>query len=223
MVSSGETPLALREVRLGSAAEVAAGGGEALGLDVVEVLETATDSLWVRLPNAVGRNEVLAVDVLTALFGHGVSFAGRVGNRDDSGTWQLVEADQEAVAEVESGVLRVLVPSGQVGLADLTLDTAVVTPNGDGINDAARIGFEVLRLDGAQVVIVSVHDLAGRRLWTLEQVRERASGQYEVVWEGVDDAGERVPPGTYILRVEVDADARSNVRTKIMRLAHVVY
>ena len=34
--------------------------------------------------------------------------------------------------------------------------------------------------------------------------------------------GERVPPGTYILRVEVDADARSNVRTKIMRLAHVV-
>ena len=223
LVSSGGTPLSLREVRLGSAAEVATGGGEALGLAVVEVLETAADSLWVRLPSAVGRNEVLAVDVLTALFGHGVSFAGRVGNRDDSGTWQLVEADQETVAEVESGVLRVLVPSGQVGLSDLTLDTAVVTPNGDGANDAARIGFEVLRLDGTQAVIVSMHDLAGRRVWTLEQVRERASGQYEVVWQGVDDAGERVPPGTYILRVEVDADARRDVRTQLMQLVHVVY
>ena len=146
-----------------------------------------------------------------------------MGNRDDSGTWQLVEADQETVAEVESGVLRVLVPLGQVGLSDLTLDTAVVTPNGDGANDAARIGFEVLRLDGTQAVIVSMHDLAGRRVWTLEQVRERASGQYEVVWQGVDDAGERVPPGTYILRVEVDADARRDVRTQLMQLVHVVY
>ncbi len=223
LISSGGTPLSLRQVRLGPAAAVATGGGQVLGLDVVEVLDTASDSLWVRLPDAVGRDAVIAVDVRTALFGHGVSFAGRVGNRADSGTWQLVEADQEAVAAVESGVLRVLVPSGQVGLADLTLDTAVVTPNGDGINDAARIGFAVLRLDGTQAVVVSVCDLAGRRLWQREQVRQRASGQYAVTWEGVDEVGEPVPPGTYLLQVAVAADARRQVQTEMMRLVHVVY
>ena len=189
----------------------------------MEVRETAADSLWVRLPAAVGRDEIVALDVWTSLFGHGVSFAGRVGNRADSGAWQLVEADQEAVAEVESGVLRVLVPSGPAGLAHLTLVPKAVTPNGDGINDAVRIGFEVLRLDGAEAAIVSVYDLAGRRVWTLEQGRARASGQYSVAWAGVDDAGERVRPGTYIVRVAVQADARRNVRTQITRLVHVAY
>ena len=223
LVSSGETPLSLRTVRLGAVAAVAAGGGQVLGLEEVEVLETGADSLWVRLPAAVGRDEIVALDVWTSLFGHGVSFAGRVGNRADSGTWQLVEADQEAVAEVESGVLRVLVPSGPAGLAHLTLVPKVVTPNGDGINDAARIGFAVLRLDGTEAAIVSVYDLAGRRVWTLEQGRARASGQYSVAWAGVNEAGERVRPGTYIVRLAVQADARRNVRTQITRLVHVVY
>ena len=143
---------------------MAEGGGQSIDLSAVEVRQTGDDSLWVQLPEVVARNEVMALEVSTTLFGHGVSFTGRVGNRENSGAWQRVEAG-DVLEEVESQVLRVLAPEGRIGLSGLQLTSQVVTPNGDGVNEAATLHFEVLRMDGAQSVLVSVYDLSGRQVW----------------------------------------------------------
>ena len=220
LINSNRVPLTLQGIRLGPAAEVAGGRGRSVDLSAVEVRQTGDDSLWVQLPGVVPRNEVMALEVSTTLFGHGVSFAGRVGNRENSGAWQRVEAGN-AVVEVESQVLRVLAPEGQVGLSSLQLSSQVVTPNGDGVNEAVAVHFEVLRMDGAQSVLVSVHDLSGRRVWEFKEERARASGLYEVAWPGVNSAGAPVSPGVYLLRVEVDADA--DVEAALVRAVYVAY
>ena len=220
LINSNQVPLTLQGIRLGPAAEVAGGRGRSVDLSAVEVRQTGDDSLWVQLPGVVPRNEVMALEVSTTLFGHGVSFAGRVGNRENSGAWQRVEAGN-AVVEVESQVLRVLAPEGQVGLSSLQLSSQVVTPNGDGVNEAVAVHFEVLRMDGAQSVLVSVHDLSGRRVWEFKEERARASGLYEVAWPGVNSAGAPVSPGVYLLRVEVDADA--DVEAALVRAVYVAY
>ena len=222
LINSNQVPLTLRGIRLGPRAEVAEGGGQSVDLSTVEVRQTGDDSLWVQLPEVVPRNEVMALEVSTTLFGHGVSFTGRVGNRENSGAWQRVEAG-DVLEEVESQVLRVLAPEGRIGLSGLQLTSQVVTPNGDGVNEAATLHFEVLRMDGAQSVLVSVYDLSGRQVWEFEEERARASGLYEIAWPGVDRAGTPVPPGVYLLRVEVDADAEVDVEAALVRAVYVAY
>ena len=222
LINSNQVPLTLQGIRLGPGAEVAEGRGQSVDLSAVEVHQTGDDSLWVQLPEVIARNEVMALEVSTTLFGHGVSFAGRVGNRENSGAWQRVEAG-DVVVEVESQILRVLALEGRIGLSGLQLNSQVVTPNGDWVNEAVALHFEVLRMDGAQSVLVSVYDLSGRQVWEFEEERARASGLYEVAWPGVDRAGTPVPPGVYLLRVEVDADADTDVQAALVRAVYVAY
>lgn len=55
----------------------------------------------------------------------------------------------------------------------------------------------------ASQVEVGVYDVAGRRVRTLVR-RSVGAGSHEVVWDGLDDAGARVPSGVYLCRVRVD-------------------
>ncbi len=82
----------------------------------------------------------------------------------------------------------------------------IFTPNGDGINDAARIEFSVFRLDGAARFSVRIHDLAGRVVRDLSFDRMNASGDHALEWDGRDLSGKLVAPGAYVLRVEFSAD-----------------
>jgi uncharacterized repeat protein (TIGR01451 family) len=66
---------------------------------------------------------------------------------------------------------------------------------------STTFGYEV-RADAAAPVSITVHDLSGRRVATVFE-GERAAGRYEAVWDGRSDAGEKVAPGVYFLRVTV--------------------
>ena len=55
-----------------------------------------------------------------------------------------------------------------------------------------------------------------------EERRSLASGSYTVRWSGVDAKGRRVPPGTYLLEIDVEADADAEGR-KAHRVIHVAY
>ena len=46
-------------------------------------------------------------------------------------------------------------------------------------------------------------------------------GNYEREWDGRDDAGEVVPPGIYLYRIEVDTDRdREAVRLGLVNVAY---
>jgi hypothetical protein len=62
-----------------------------------------------------------------------------------------------------------------------------ITPNGDGINDAAVFGTTAAE--------VTVYDLSGREVF-------HASGGSPLKWGGVDSSGQRVPSGVYLAKIK---------------------
>ena len=93
------------------------------------------------------------------------------------------------------------------------------TPNGDNLNDVAEIRFDLFKLTEATPVEVGVYDLSGRRV-AVVFAGEIASGRYPVPWDGTDAQDQLVPPGLYVLKLEVQADDKPEV---IMGTVAVVY
>ena len=109
-------------------------------------------------------------------------------------------------------------------LGDLEIQPAVVTPNNDGVNDALTIDFTVRRLSGVRPVKVRLYDLGGRLVRRLDTQKPLVAGKYALAWAAEDQQGRVVPPGIYILRIDIDADSDRSVRqTGAQRLLHVAY
>ncbi|MCK5327167.1 MAG: gliding motility-associated C-terminal domain-containing protein [Candidatus Latescibacteria bacterium] len=85
----------------------------------------------------------------------------------------------------------------------------VITPNGDGMHDQTEICYRILRMTGEAEVELSVYDLSGIRVRRLFKGGKK-SGIYEdgqgAMWDGRNDAGERVSPGVYFYHVSIETD-----------------
>lgn len=90
--------------------------------------------------------------------------------------------------------------------------TPVVTPNGDGVNDAAQIDFIVVQVEGNPNV--DIYDLTGSHLRTLDL---DATG---FAWDGRDAAGAVLPPGVYICRIQMEADSGDQSVYRAISLAY---
>lgn len=87
----------------------------------------------------------------------------------------------------------------------LALSAAIISPNGDGRNDAVAIDLVLSQFAAATAVAVEIFDLSGRRVRQL--VSElRPAGFYAEIWDGRDEQGALVCPGLYLCRVGVEAD-----------------
>lgn len=89
-------------------------------------------------------------------------------------------------------------------LSSLRLSPAVVSPNGDGVNDQASISFVLLGIETGEVA-VGIYDLSGREVRILVAA-DWGQDTYEIQWDGMDDDGDRVLPGIYLCRVSVKTD-----------------
>jgi len=71
------------------------------------------------------------------------------------------------------------------------------------------------RLDRSANVKLVVYDIAGREVKTLVN-KYQFQGQYNIRWESTDEAGLRVPSGTYIVRLQADDEiaAKKMILTK---------
>lgn len=63
---------------------------------------------------------------------------------------------------------------------------------------AVRIVYEVSQ---AQTVEVNIYDYSMTRVRTLRE--QESAGQQEMIWDGTDDSGLRLPTGTYLYRADV--------------------
>jgi len=86
------------------------------------------------------------------------------------------------------------------------VEPAVLTPNGDGVNDEVTLHFSVVLVEGSQRVEATIYDLPGRLVRQLAEQRDFASGMYQMGWDGRNEEGTLVPPGLYVMHLQLDAN-----------------
>jgi len=92
------------------------------------------------------------------------------------------------------------------------------TPNGDQINDQVMIAYDVQRLLIPRPLKIEIFDLGGRQVKSLRQNAD--SGGYTQTWDGRDNAGGRVAPGLYLLRISTEADAAGSAQVRLISVAY---
>ena len=97
--------------------------------------------------------------------------------RDDGGVWQELSRTTATVPE---------------------LTTALLAPQPNPFNPTTTLAFT---LERPQDVRLTIHDLAGREVRRLVDVRLPA-GRHASPWDGRDRAGQGLPAGTYLARLQ---------------------
>ena len=169
-----------------------------------------------------------------------VRFVGRMLSFSNTFKGRVLLIEEEAFQDVLSGNAAYLGDDDAPGRSSVTVLSPqltkgrlvrnlevdpVVSPNGDGIRDRASISFEVVTIVGQAGINAAVFDLSGRRVRQL-LARPGTNGLYDpqrfdaLAWDGRDASGQLVAPGVYVVRVDVQADAR---RTGAARAIGVAY
>jgi hypothetical protein len=163
-------------------------------------------------------SELVALTFRSTVFQNQTRFNLFLGNSRLEDVRQLVDAG-DASDLVESETVAVSLPVNADLLANLQMSASVITPNGDGIGDQLRIQFDALKLVTPRPLRIEVFDLSGRLLRDLS-VDGGLAQHYDIAWDGRDASGIVVTPGSYLLRLEVEGDSRSQT---VQRLVSVAY
>ncbi len=130
---------------------------------------------------------------------------------------QLVDPG-DAAPQVESSSNVVRLPVADQLFAGLSFSPALITPNGDGINDQLRISFDLINVLTARPLHLRLYDLSGQPLFTQERAGQ--AGHIAWHWDGHDQRGQRVPPGLYIAELHVAGDAGDRSVRRIVAVAY---
>ena len=193
-------------------------------LDVSALIQIHPDGFIIPLPSQYrldSQSTHFPIEIIfrARVFRHGTSFAGRVFDRTRE--WEVHQPLTEGDANSLHFGNRLSVGLSEVrahALRALRLSTPVFTPNGDGINDSVEITCELVNLVGTVPLSVGLFDLSGRKL--VEMSGERTSGTFAETWDGTGQDGELLPPGIYLVRVELETDSGTTVSTTSVGVAY---
>jgi hypothetical protein len=180
-----------------------------------------SDSLFVQLPGAV-RTGLVRIDFRSTIFYNGSIFEAFVGNRFmPPDAWQRVDPG-DATDEAEGAMTKVLLPtlaSQEELIGHVSIEPQILTPNSDGVNDQVLFKFGALKIEGDGQISLRIYNVEG---CLVKEVGSwsGASGNYEAIWEGLDESGKTVPPGLYLCQIKVDGETGKGM---IHRTVAVVY
>ena len=192
-----------------------------------EVAITAIDDqrFAVSFPAINQHDAVLKIHFASRVLAFSTRFGGRALLLEEDAFQGITPGNATLLAEgdvaTESGttVLSRAVNEGSL-IGNFALNSEVLTPNGDGVNDVLDVNFEVLAVIGKARIVIDLWDLGGRQVRRLFDA-EGQNGVYEAVqWDGTDEQGQRVAPGIYLVRIEVEGDARSGRMVRPLGVAY---
>ena len=168
-------------------------------------LQAANGQFRIFFPETVRQDRSIRLHFSSAIFQASVFLEARIINRTtDVALPQSVEAG-DARVDVGSNSVQIVASDVEVEiLSPMKLSSSVFTPNGDEINEDARVSFDLFSVNGGMLRVAAL-DLAGQKIATLLE-QPAIAGPYSAVWDGRNSSGETVPPGIYLVRVEVDVD-----------------
>jgi len=197
---------------------------------IVAVTSITDEGFTVRFPQIETDGTILKIHFVNRIFAYSTDFSGRALIQGTAAFQQVQSGDAgflgESDADFESGITVLSAAVTQSGLiGTVAFDTPFFTPNGDGANDRLRLRFEVLTVVGKADIRVELFDVSGRRLATIFE-HQGGNGTYnganfpDLDWDGTDNHGDLLPPGAYLIRVEVDGDARSSATVRAVGMAY---
>ena len=181
-------------------------------------LAASDEQLRFTFPSAFQEDKAFRVRFQGAVFQPSVFLASRLFNTSVASLPQSIEAG-DAHADVASNSIQVVSSDEVLGILGVVgLSAPVVTPNGDGVNEQVAIGFDLFGVAGG-ALRVEVHDLSGRRCAAILDAQATA-GPYALRWDAQDERGKLVPPGLYLIRVEVEVDRGTFARVAAVGVAY---
>ena len=177
------------------------------------------EGIDIAFADAFDRGGLLEIDFTSTIYRQRTSFSAFLasGRGDERISQQVNEGD--AHADVASERVAVSLPVAPALVGKLALSSTLFTPNGDGISDRLRIDFALLNVLEPRGVRVALYDMGGQQIRILHD-KPRRAGPMALQWDGLDDGGQLVPPGHYILRIEVQADTDAEGVARLISLAY---
>lgn len=198
--------------------------GESLQMEQVQPDDVVQEEkgFVVYLPERVerGGKDRLRIRLETVVYNSSERLRAEVLERAGDTLPQEVEAG-DASAELGTDDLRVLAFESSLGaiLGEVSVEPALLTPQGDGVNDEVEIGYALFQVLEQAEVAVDIFKLSGERVRRLSP-QTQGAGRNSVRWDGRDDTGRVVAPGIYLARVEVNADTGTHTRTLSVAVAY---
>ena len=171
------------------------------------------DTLQIGLPRSITADSV-QVSFTTRVVHNATLFGLDLGSSSHPDLWQSVEPLTRRANIV---MLPDLTGTTQL-IDDLSISSPVLTPNGDGINDAVVIRFVAFKVE-QRTPRVRIFDLAGQPV--AELAPPTIDGVAHVfTWNGHTTQGDLVPPGTYLCRIDLGADAGDDTELRTIAVAY---
>ncbi|MEE2659703.1 MAG: gliding motility-associated C-terminal domain-containing protein [Candidatus Latescibacterota bacterium] len=187
-----------------------------------EVMQIDNGGWRVKIPRMDVQNtgELVEVDFRTEVFNFGTEFRGRLfdSERPHEVPHPVIGGDADQRAE-GNGIRVDLDRASGTRLSVIGLSTPVVTPNGDGVHDVVNLEYQLINFAGAASFELRVHDLGGR-IVSQQHNTVSLGGRFHAQWDGRDGEDTVVPPGIYLMTVEVDTDAVKDTAHRTITVAY---
>jgi len=186
-----------------------------------ESVEVATEALdrgfRATFPRRIRSHQLVELRFTAPIYLQATRFDAFLEDSQKTQVRQLVDPG-DAAPQVESSSNVVRLPVADQLFADLSFSPALITPNGDGINDQLLISFDLINVLSARPLRLRLYDLSGQPLFVQERAGQ--AGHIAWRWDGRDLHGQRVPPGLYIAELHIAGDAGDRSVRQIVAVAY---
>ena len=182
----------------------------------VDEPDSLAGGFQITFPRTIRRNELVEVRFESSVFVQGTRFEAFLGNSNRDDIRQRVDPG-DADELIESSTIVVRLPVSGDLITDLRLEPAVLTPNGDGLNDEFDLTFNLANVLEPRSIQLRVFDLSGRLVYA--ENRDAVAGQQRFGWDG-RSGGRRVAPGAYLVELRLASDARDEAAHRILPVAY---
>ena len=181
-------------------------------------IDTTASGFLVHLPNRIRTDQLIELKFQSSVFRQSTRFDIFLqdSNQDESVRQRVDPGD--ATDQIASNTNIVSLPVSQELLANMSLSSKAITPNGDGINDELRLEIALVNVLAPRPLRLRLYDLAGRPVY--DRGEDSRAGQRELVWDGRDNRGDLVAPGLYVLEVLVEGDAGDEKAQALISVAY---
>jgi hypothetical protein len=180
------------------------------------------DDLVLTLPRRITRANNVPVRVVfeAAVFSIAATFESEVvDSRIETLPQQVLAGDVTESIGTNSLSMQAARAGAPRAIGGLRLASALITPNGDGINDRLRLAYELFGLPEAVPVVLRLYGLDGGQLDRVDLGLQQG-GEHEAEWDGRLADGSLLPVGMYLVEIAVDAEEGETRRLRSFGVAY---